>query len=485
MPDLTPPAPPARPKQAFLSQPAKVEKSMSAIMAGFRVPFNSEIKQVPSKKKVILVLGLIFFLILVATLVSSFVKPKKTPPQVVTASPTLTPTPIPLISPEVFPDVTQTARLTPTPVINIIEAGWKSFTSQQGSFIFAFPNQLSAKPSNDLYHDLIPVIYEDSFYFDCINRQLGSSNPYACWLFDIEFTTGDLNTMLIGLPEYNQLPKLNNLELTSFIDKLGRTWTIRGPDSSLGDSLLYAQLAYNQVVYQLKTRVITRSMQNYLRDHTNQPFGFDVTTGTSPQDGTHIHELLAHEILSSFKPFNKPFITEPKWLQVRVSPNWSVAYPENWQLYRPGDLDLQSGDEGLLEGWYGNGDSVSFHKYSIRLTTPDISQFPASALKSLEGWKDYLLSHLTVQQIEQVEAVKIDQKKQKIKYDIYYLKNMPDQSNYYSAIAGLPDTNVHQAIFSQTEKLPRRMITIKQLDGLYEPQRMFVILDRFTKLLFE
>ncbi len=479
MSELKPPAAAPRPKPAFIPQPAKPEKPIT-FPSAWKPSFNPSPSQVPSRKRIIIVLSAIFFLIIIATLVTSLFKKPAKPPITVPNPPRTSPPPA-TITPEITPQVTNLPTKSPTPTIEVTTTSWNTFNSQQGGFYFSYPQDLSTPPSTNVFQELQPIIYEDSYYFDCLNRQLGTANPYACWLINIDFSTADASSLLAGPPQYYQLPDLNQTEISSYADKLGRTWTLRGPDASFGHSVLYAQLAQNQVVYQLKTQMVTRSMQDYLRNHPHNPFGFDLDTSATEADAVKFHQLLVQELLSNFKVFRKPFITEPRWLQVRVSNNWSVAYPENWQLYKPTDRQLLPDDEGLFEGWYGSGESISFHRYAVHLATPNLSQYPASARQSQTAWKDYLISMLTSDQAQQVSEQLVNKR---YREGPVMLLNYPDLTNFHTD-AALPDSPVHLALIWKTDKLPIRMITIKQLDGLYESDSMARVLEKFTKLLFE
>lgn len=460
-----------------LDTPAKPPIPAKDVLEAHRTPV-----QAPQKKKLLskfinkkhlliiggVIIGLIV-LILLVNLVQNIQKQTKRKSAKSNSSPTpINDAPI-HDAPDGLPaqaGASPTLLIESTPTQQPTQPNWQRLTSEQGGFSIDYPKTLTLQPSTDVYATLQPVWYEDDYYFDCINRQVGSIYPVPCWLLQINLNLADSQTLAeLDLPLSND---------GTYVDSQSRTWQTSVPAINSGKSTLMANISINNVYYQLETQVVLRSLRQFVRSHPNQLFGLQIES-TDDQSLSQLHVGLVEQMLSTFTVFRKPFISEPTWLRTRFDVNWSVAYPKNWFLNT-------AIDPGELSGRYGNGNAVSFHQYLIRLITPNLNDYPESALTKLDNWVDYELSLLLQEEQDQIKIIRVRNpdrrftRKQPLEVKARLLLNYPEQ--------GTPGLT-HRALIWKEDQLPHRVVIIKQLDEAYESESMQRLLDTFVKRVYE
>jgi hypothetical protein len=400
--------------------------------------------------------------------------PIQSSPISIIPSPTVIATPTPL---------TDDPRYLPSPE----DPNWSRFISDQGGFYYLIPSSFTIKETADHFNSFHPVWYDTQYYFNCINGQLGISKPFPCWLFNLEISTGSSETISSLSPASGKIFALENSSQTH-IDNLNRTWQIIGPIETPNSIIYLSETEIDRVIYQLHTETINISMREYLRKHQNRPFAKNISESekTSLQQA---HLDLLKAILSSFTTFRKPFINEPSWLRHRFSNNWSVAYPEPWNIYTPNQAALASDQEGLIQGWYGNGNFISFHKYSIILSTPNLGSHPPSVTQSLEQWVNFELAKLPVTDQNQIEILITSKRKGRrdqktVEFETQTLLNLPNDISLFLDTGHFTHP-IHRSHIWELDQLPPRTVTIRQLDGLYEPQSMQQLLETFIKRIYE
>lgn len=405
-------------------------------------------------------------------------KPSPTPTPTPIEAPTGgSPTPIPFDAPDDIPDSVPTETTDPN---------WQRFINPQGGYYYDLPANFIIKPSNDSYDNWHPAWYDPSHYFDCINRQVGSTKPFPCHLIQIYFTTADPLTISDLAPESGKISSFPGT-LHDYQDGLGRSWIIKGPIEQTNSHSYFAEIEINKILYQLETNVIDRSMRQYLRNHSDRPFAKNINN-TEPESIKQAHLNLLHQMLTTFQVFRNSYVVEPTWLRHRFSDNWSVAYPENWQIYSAEEASLPSEAEGLLEGWYGTKKTVDFHKYSILLITPNMDQYPPTASLKIRDWLDFELALLSTEEQAQVKIVGIPKKKGRRKKKIvtYATRTMLNIPNNISLITDthVADNPAHKTLIWELEDSPR-IVIIRQIDGAYEPESMQKLLNLFIKRIYE
>ena len=475
-----------------LSAPAKPPVSAaSALQKTSSIPATKKIslpgfKPPKLNKKIILIILAPIIIIIIGIASFQFINSPKNPGQLPTA-----PTP--------NPSATASATLSPTPFIipgvptgipSPSDPNWSRLISEQSGLFYDYPSSFNLKESTDLYHTLHPTWYDTEHYFDCINRQVGTRFPFPCWLLTIQLTTADQQHLSQSIPSHLSDFSANH---QIYRDGLNRDWQISGPLETQNTQIYLAETEINQVLYQLETQIISRSLDQYLRTHPNRPFAQNISD-TDPTSLQQAHLNLLHQQLNTFNTYRKPFIPEPDWLRHRFNDNWSIAYPGTWLIFTPDDentppyISFSPQDDGRIQGWYGNGNFVGFHHYSITLTTPDLSQAPPSSAQNVDKWIEYALSQYPAEVRDQIEIIGIPKRRgrrnqKSVEFETRTFLNATQ--NQPPITDSLINNPAHQTYIWEFEGLPPRIVTIRQLDGLYEPKPMQQILDTFVKRIYE
>lgn len=403
------------------------------------------------------------------------------------------PTPIPqpqktnTVTPNPEPTITPDPNLSPKIETETGNPDWNRLINNSGGYYYDYPSSIKIKESDDYYHLFHPTWYDASHYFDCLNRQIGSTNPYPCWLLKLETNISDLNNLFEFQPDAGKIANLPE-NMQTYTDGKNRKWQIKGPYITKQDNTYYAEYEYDQRIYQIKSTIINLSLREYLRNHPNRPFAKNITyQQTSHYPDAHLN--LIHQILSSFTIFNPPFITKPTWLRHRFNEEWSVAYPENWEFK---DLTNENSQYiGILEGWYGDPKFASLHKYSIILETTNLNQYPPSAQQNIDSLAKFEYNQYSEKQKEQITIINRTTKKGHRKnknvnfYTIAHLNtpssDLPNLNN--DILFSNPENQLY--IWEVKNELPPRKIYIKQLNGLYEPKVVQTLLTTFITKIYE